>query len=143
MASDFINISVDVEEAQEALSGTSKSLKSIQKNVLRVIAKGSLKAVKSALQSSNLDLSHTGELKSAYRYKIKKDGTQANIFPVGKNGKNIFSKAQALSFGRGANTKHGELIGRGFVQAGIRNAEGDHSKEVQEIINKELQKYWG
>jgi len=143
MASDFINISVDVENAQKALSGTYKSLKSIQKSVLRVVAKSSLNAVKSALRSSDLDLAHSGELKSAYRYKIKKDGSEANLFPVGKNGKNIFSKAQALSFGRGANTKHGSLIGRGFVQAGQANAESDHSKEIQALIEKELEKYWG
>ncbi len=41
-----------------------------------------MKAVKTALQSSDLDLnSGTGELKKAYTYRVKKDGSEANVYP--------------------------------------------------------------
>lgn len=155
----LVDVKVEIEEAQRALSGTSKSLKSIQKSVLRIAAQKTLKAVKTALQSSDLDLnSGTGELKKAYTYRVKKDGSEANVYPKALNAKRnkggainwatdaIFPKAMALSYGHSGPTKRAKswfIAPRNFVQAGDLYAEsGKYMDEVQKYIDKELDKYW-
>ena len=148
MANQIINASVDIEEVQQALAGTSKSLNSIQKSVLRIAAKGTAKRIKAAINTSDLQ-KRTGELLKAYVYKVKKDGSQANVFPKALTGKDrtILPKAMTLSYGHDGPTKRAKswyIAPRGFVQAGQQYAEsGSYMDDVQKMIDKELEKYWG
>ncbi len=149
MANDqLIRTQVDIEDVEKALAGTSKSLKSIRKSVLRIAAKETAKRVKAAINTSDLQR-RTGELLKAYVYKVKKDGSAASVFPkaLSGNGNTIFPKAMTLSYGHDGPTKrasHWHIAPRGFVQAGQQYAEsGAYMEEVQKMVNKELEKYWG
>lgn len=144
----IIETQVDIAEVEKALSQTNKSLKSIRKGVLRIAAKETSKKVKAALNTSDLHR-RTGELAKAYVYKVKKDGSEANVFPkalVGKD-KTIFPKAMTLSYGHDGPTKRAaswHIAPRGFVQSGQQYAEsGAYMTEVQKMVDKELEKYWG
>lgn len=144
----LIATEVDVSAVQEALSETSKSLKSIQRSTLRVVARATAKTVRAAIISSDLHV-RTGELRKAYTYKLKKDGTEANVYPraVSSRGeRTIFPKAMTLSYGHEGPTKRARnwrIVPRGFVQRGQQYAEnGDYMDEVQKLIDKELDKYW-
>ena len=138
---------VDVSAVQEALSETTKSLKAIQRDTLRVVAKATAKTVRSAIISSDLHV-RTGELRKAYTYKLKRDGTEANVFPRALTSKDrtIFPKAMTLSYGHEGPTKRAKnwrIVPRGFVQRGQQYAEsGSYMDEVQKLIDKELDKYW-
>ena len=138
---------VDVSAVQDALSETSKSLKAIQRDTLRVVAKATAKTVRSAIISSDLHV-RTGELRKAYTYKLKKDGTEANVFPRALTSKDrtIFPKAMTLSYGHEGPTKRAKnwrIVPRGFVQRGQQYADsGSYMDEVQKLIDKELDKYW-
>ncbi len=140
-------IKSDVSEVENALSGTKKSLKSIKRQVLAVISKDTVKAIKTALRSSGLNLKDgTGELLKAYRYKIRKNGSEANVFPKALNADSyIFPKAQTLSYGHTGATvraKEWNVKPRGFVQEGQQKAKGTHTDEIEKIIQKELDRYW-
>lgn len=138
---------VDVSAVQEALSETSKSLKSIQRSTLRVVASATAKTVRAAIISSDLHV-RTGELRKAYTYKLKRDGTEANVYPraLTSGDRTIFPKAMTLSYGHQGPTKrfrNWRIAPRGFVQRGQQYAEnGDYMDEVQKLIDKELEKYW-
>lgn len=143
----LLNIQTDISEVQEALSGTSKSLKSIQKATLRIAAKGTANTVKAAIRTSDLH-KRTGELQKAYTYKVKKSGNEAVVFPKALTVKDrtIFPKAMTLSYGHSGATKRAKawfIAPRNFVQAGERYAEnGSYMDDVQKYIDKELEKYW-
>ena len=83
-----------------------------------------------------------------YTYKLKKDGTEANVFPRALTSKDrtIFPKAMTLSYGHEGPTKRAKnwrIVPRGFVQRGQQYAEsGSYMDEVQKLIDKELDKYW-
>ena len=138
---------VDVSAVQEALSETSKSLKSIQRSTLRVVASATAKTVRAAIISSDLHV-RTGELRKAYTYKLKRDGSEANVYPraLTSGDRTIFPKAMTLSYGHQGPTKRARnwrIVPRGFVQRGQQYAEnGDYMDEVQKLIDKELDKYW-
>lgn len=138
---------VDVSAVQEALSETSKSLKSIQRSTLRVVASATAKTVRAAIISSDLHV-RTGELRKAYTYKLKRDGSEANVYPraLTSGDRTIFPKAMTLSYGHQGPTKrfrNWRIAPRGFVQRGQQYAEnGDYMDEVQKLIDKELEKYW-
>lgn len=138
---------VDVSAVQEALSETSKSLKSIQRSTLRVVASATAKTVRAAIISSDLHV-RTGELRKAYTYKLKRDGSEANVYPraLTNGDRTIFPKAMTLSYGHQGPTKRARnwrIVPRGFVQRGQQYAEnGDYMDEVQKLIDKELEKYW-
>ena len=144
----MIQTQVDIEEVEKALAGTSKSLKAIRKSVLRIAAKETAKRVKAAISASDLHR-RTGELLKAYVYKVKKDGSEANVFPkaLTGNGRTIFPKAMTLSYGHDGPTKRAaswHIAPRGFVQSGQQYAEsGAYMTEVQKMVDKELEKYWG
>lgn len=148
MANQIISASVDIKEVQEALAGTSKSFPAIQKSVLRIAAKGTAKRIKAAINTSDLQ-KRTGELLKAYVYKVKKDGSEANVFPKALKAKDrtIFPKAMTLSYGHDGPTKRAKgwhIAPRGFVQAGQQYAEsGAYMGDVQKMVDKELEKYWG
>lgn len=138
---------VDVSAVQEALSETSKSLKSIQRSTLRVVASATAKTVRAAIISSDLHV-RTGELRKAYTYKLKRDGSEANVYPraLTNGDRTIFPKAMTLSYGHQGPTKRARnwrIVPRGFVQRGQQYAEnGGYMDEVQKLIDKELEKYW-
>ena len=138
---------IDVTEVQEALSETTKSLKSIQRSTLRVVARATAKTVRAAIISSDLHV-RTGELRKAYTYKLKRDGSEANVYPraLTNGDRTIFPKAMTLSYGHQGPTKrfrNWRIAPRGFVQRGQQYAEnGDYMDEVQKLIDKELEKYW-
>lgn len=144
----LIQTQVDIEEVEKALAGTSKSLKAIRKSVLRIAAKETAKRVKAAISASDLHRC-TGELAKAYVYKVKRDGSEANVFPKALTGKDktIFPKAMTLSYGHDGPTKRAafwHIAPRGFVQSGQQYAEsGAYMTEVQKMVDKELEKYWG
>ena len=147
MANNTFSISADIYDVQEALSKTSKNLKSISRKTLQVIAKGTAKRIKAVINASDLQ-DRTGELKKAFVYKIKKNGEEANVFPKALNGnRNIFPKVMTLSYGHEGPTKRASsytIKPRGFVQAGDLYVErGDYQPEIQKLIDKELEKYWG
>ena len=138
---------VDVSAVQDALSETSKSLKAIQRDTLRVVARATAKTVRAAIISSDLHV-RTGELRKAYTYKLKRDGSEANVYPraLTNGDRTIFPKAMTLSYGHQGPTKRARnwrIVPRGFVQRGQQYAEnGDYMDEVQALIDKELEKYW-
>ena len=138
---------VDVSAVQDALSETSKSLKAIQRDTLRVVARATAKTVRAAIISSDLHV-RTGELRKAYTYKLKRDGSEANVYPraLTNGDRTIFPKAMTLSYGHQGPTKrfrNWRIAPRGFVQRGQQYAEnGDYMDEVQKLIDKELEKYW-
>jgi hypothetical protein len=145
--SQILATEVDVSAVQDALSETSKSLKSIQRSTLRVVARATAKTVRAAIITSDLHV-RTGELRKAYTYKLKRDGTEANIYPraLTSGDRTIFPKAMTLSYGHNGPTKrfrNWRIAPRGFVQRGQQYAEnGDYMDEVQKLIDKELEKYW-
>ena len=138
---------VDVSAVQDALSETSKSLKAIQRDTLRVVARATAKTVRAAIISSDLHV-RTGELRKAYTYKLKRDGSEANVYPraLTNGDRTIFPKAMTLSYGHQGPTKRARnwrIVPRGFVQRGQQYAEnGDYMDGVQKLIDKELNKYW-
>ena len=145
--SQILATEVDVSAVQDALSETSKSLKSIQRSTLRVVARATAKTVRAAIITSDLHV-RTGELRKAYTYKLKRDGTEANVYPraLTSGDRTIFPKAMTLSYGHNGPTKrfrNWRIAPRGFVQAGQQYAEnGNYMNEVQKLIDKELEKYW-
>ena len=145
--SQILATEVDVSAVQDALSETSKSLKSIQRSTLRIVARATAKTVRAAIISSDLHV-RTGELRKAYTYKLKRDGSEANVYPraLTNGDRTIFPKAMTLSYGHQGPTKrfrNWRIAPRGFVQRGQQYAEnGDYMDEVQKLIDKELDKYW-
>ena len=145
--SQILATEVDVSAVQDALSETSKSLKSIQRSTLRIVARATAKTVRAAIITSDLHV-RTGELRKAYTYKLKRDGTEANVYPraLTNGDRTIFPKAMTLSYGHNGPTKrfrNWRIAPRGFVQRGQQYAEnGDYMDEVQKLIDKELEKYW-
>lgn len=145
--SQILATEVDVSAVQDALSETSKSLKSIQRSTLRIVARATAKTVRAAIISSDLHV-RTGELRKAYTYKLKRDGTEANVYPraLTSGDRTIFPKAMTLSYGHNGPTKrfrNWRIAPRGFVQRGQQYAEnGGYMDEVQKLIDKELEKYW-
>jgi hypothetical protein len=145
--SQILATEVDVSAVQDALSETSKSLKAIQRSTLRVVARATAKTVRAAIISSDLHV-RTGELRKAYTYKLKREGSEANVYPraLTNGDRTIFPKAMTLSYGHQGPTKrfrNWRIAPRGFVQRGQQYAEnGDYMDEVQKLIDKELNKYW-
>jgi hypothetical protein len=133
----MIVIKADIEEAQNALMGTRKSLSSIQKKILQIVARETLKAVKSAIRSTTQK--RTGELLKAYTYKIRKDDSAVNITPNPKLGPHIFPKVYTLNYG----LKGTSRTPRFFVQEGENFASSSsYMPEVEKMANKELDKFW-
>lgn len=139
----FISIEADLEQTQKALEKTSKSISSISLSTLRVVAKEGVKVIKATIQSSGLQR-RTGELLKCYGYKKSKRGAGIVIYPKALNGEaSIFPKVMALSYGSDKRPNR-HLKAFGFVQAGQKAIEnGNYKTQLEEMINKELQKYWG
>ena len=137
----MITIEADVQKAQDALAGTSKSLAAIERKTLSIVASGIVKAVKGGIRET-LN-SRTGELLKAFRCKVHKNGV-ANVYPNGESGSAIFPKAYVLNYGYSGPTKRAINKPHGFIQYGELYAEsGAYMQDVRKMIDKELQKYWG
>lgn len=137
----FISVQADVLQVQNALAGTSKSIKAISKKTLSIIAKGTVKAIKGSIKT-NLK-KHTGELLSCYRYKVKQDASKANVYPNGKSGASIFPKAYVLNYGYHGETPRAWNKAHNFVQSGEAYANnGNYMPEVEKMVNTELAKFW-
>lgn len=143
----MVSIKADVDEVQEALKGTAKSMKSIRKQALGIVGRVTAKATRQAITATTTR--RTGELAKAYGYKVAKDGSTVTVWPKDKairaNNHLVLAKASVLSYGYDAGEKKGpHVAARGFVQAGRDVAErGGWEPEMQKMIEKELKKYWG
>lgn len=137
----MITVTTDIEKAKKALEGTSKSLASIQRKTLSIIARGAVKAINEGIRET-LE-KRTGEFLKAFRYKVRKDGI-ANVYPGGESGSPNFPKAYVLNYGYSGPTKRAINRPHGFIQrAEIYGESGAYMPEVEKMIEKELQKYWG
>ena len=137
----MITIEADVQKAQDALAGTSKSLAAIERKTLSIVASGTVKAVKGGIRET-LN-SRTGELLKAFRYKVHKNGV-ANVYPNGESGSAIFPKAYVLNYGYTGPTKRAINKPHSFIQVGeLYAASGSYMQDVRKMIDKELEKYWG
>lgn len=139
----FISIKTDIDETQKALEKTAKSASSISLSALRIVAKDGVKVIKAAIKSSGLK-KRSGELLKCYGYRKSKKGNSIVIYPKALNGESsIFPKVMALSYGTDKRQNR-KLKAFGFVQAGQKAIENKNYKsQIEEMIAKELQKYWG
>lgn len=143
----MVSVKADIDGVQKALAGTSKGMKSIQKQALGVIGRGTSKVIRKAVQATTAR--RTGELRKAYGYKVKKDGSSVTVWPtdraVKENNHLVLAKVSVLSYGYDAGPRKGPHVrARNFVQAGKAWAEGGgYEADLQKIVDKELKKYWG
>ncbi len=148
MPSTLLVVKADVEGVQKALAGTAKGMRSIQRQVLGAMGRGTAKVVRQAI--SRTTARRSGALRKAFGYKVKKDGSSVTVWPtdkaVKKNNHLVLAKASVLSYGydAGPGKKGPHVMARNFVQAGWDYAErGGYEAELQKIVDKELKKYWG
>lgn len=141
-----ISIEADVSDVIEALSGTSKGLTSIKRQTVGIVARGTVKVIKSFINSNAGKI--TGELAKAYRYKVHKDGSQANVFPKAiQSGNKIVPKVVVQSYGHSGPTKkdkNWDIKAVGFIQAGKAWVDsGSYMSDVEKMVDTQLEKYWG
>lgn len=135
----FISVEADVQGAQKALEGTKKSLKSVQIGVLRIVARGTAKAIRTGIRTSGIKR-RTGELLKCYHSKVRKDGSEVNIFPKQENGSRYFPKVYVLNYGLpGTRRRPHSFIEKGEIYA----ASNVYQEEINKFVQKELTKYWG
>lgn len=143
---EILSIEAEIDQVEQALSGTSKSFETIRRQAVGIIAKGAVTKIKAVIQSTTAKRS--GELIKAYRYKVRRDGSQANVFPKALNSDStIFPKAMTLSYGHDGKTKRAanwHIKALGFVQSGKAWVDsGAYMPELENMVDKELNKYWG
>lgn len=139
-----LEVTADVSEVQEALSGTTKSLKSIARQTVGIISRTTVKQIKAVIKDGTHK--RTGELLKAYRYKVHKDGT-ANIYPRAINsGNKIWPKCSVQSYGHSGPTKRARsftIKAVKFVEAGNKWIQDQkYIPEINKMIDKTLDKYW-
>lgn len=155
----MVSIQIDTKEVQNALAGTSKSIDSIDKQVLRAVARDVTKKENQEFNSANFK---HGKVLLAHRYEYN----MKSVFKAGKvkdKMVSIYAKKSdanrtnditvpilvALSYGatyteKGKGGYTHTIAPRGFIQNAEQYAEkNDFSTEAQKIVDKELQKYWG
>lgn len=143
---EILSIEAEIDQVEQALSGTSKSFETIRRQAVGIIAKGAVTKIKAVIQTTTVKRS--GELLKAYRYKVRRDGSQANVFPKALNSDStIFPKAMTLSYGHDGKTKRAanwHIKALGFVQSGKAWVDsGAYMPELENMVDKELNKYWG
>lgn len=146
--SKWIVVDADIAEVQQALAHTAKSMTSIQRQALGIIARSGVKTIRQAIRQSIENRSRsTGELQKSYAYRIKKDGSEANLYPRGMSGAKIFPKAYVQNYGYSGPTSRAEnwnIKPKGFVEKTESFLEsGDFSAELDKMVEKVLSKYWG
>lgn len=146
--SNWIVVEAQVDEVQRALSGTSKSMRSIQKQALGIIARKGVKLVRKHIRETIRDRGRsTGTLAKSYGFRVKKDGSQANIYPRGEAGSAVFPKAFVNNWGYSGGTKRAKdwsFAPKGFVQRTEAELSQDSfDTELGAMVDKVLRKYWG
>lgn len=146
--SSWIVVEAQVDEVQKALSGTSKSMGSIQKQALGIMARKGVKLMRKHIRETIRDRSRsTGTLAKSYGFRVKRDGSQANIYPRGTAGSSIFPKAFVNSWGHEGATKRARewsFAPKGFVQRTEAELSQDSfDTELGAMVDKVLRKYWG
>lgn len=132
----MITIESDIEQTQKALSYTSKSLKSIENKVLRIINKGTIKAIKSEIRMTTTR--QTGQLLNKSYVQYVKNGVGKVLLNYKIDRKNLFPKVYTLNYGTKGHKP------RSFVQKGMQYVEnGNYKNDIENMIQKELDKYWG
>lgn len=134
-----ISIEADVSAVKSALAGTKRGMRSAARAMIRVVARGTVKAIKSGIRATTKR--RTGELLKAYGYRTWKRGEGATVRPRGANGSRIFPKVFSLNYGR----KNDRLAPRHFVQRGNEWASNpaNWDGEAEAIVRREIAKYWG
>lgn len=170
MAAYFFNIEANVDEVQNALKGTARSIATIQKMSLRTVASGAAKVINKKLKSvihgdGKIKGIYPYKMSSAYRGKIKKgDPDEATIYPKGiPGGTLIIPVITTLNYGATINVsrrhkymkfqnRQGEwkscksvrIPGRHFIESGEKYLESDaYMNDLSKLVDKELKKYWG
>lgn len=143
---EILSIEAEINQVEQALAGTSKSFETIRRQAVGIIAKGAVTKIKAVIQTTTVKRS--GELLKAYRYKVRRDGSQANVFPKALNSDStIFPKAMTLSYGHDGKTKRAanwHIKALGFVQSGKSWVDsGAYMPDLENMVDKELNKYWG
>lgn len=143
---EILSIEAEINQVEQALAGTSKSFETIRRQAVGIIAKGAVTKIKAVIQTTTVKRS--GELLKAYRYKVRRDGSQANVFPKALNSDStIFPKAMTLSYGHDGKTKRAanwHIKALGFVQSGKAWVDsGAYMPDLENMVDKELNKYWG
>lgn len=146
--SNWIVVEAEVAEVQKALEGTSKSLTSIQKQALGIIARQGVKTIRQKIRQTIEHKSRsTGELQKAYAFRVKKDASEANIFPKGVAGSKIFPKAYVQNYGYSgptARAKEWNVKPKGFIEQTENFLDtSNFEEELGKMIDKVLSKYWG
>lgn len=144
----WIVVDAEVEAVQKALAGTAKNFTSIQKQALGIIARQGVKTVRQKIKDS---IEHkdraTRELQKAYAFRVKKDGSEANIYPKGAGGSRIFPKAFIQNYGYSGSTARAanwNIKPKGFIEQTENILEtANFDSELQKMVDKTLAKYWG
>lgn len=145
--SNWIVVEAEIEAVQNALASTSKSFSSIQKQSLGIIARNAVAKIRQEIKSGIKDKIHsTGELQKSYGFRVKKDGSEANIYPRGLSGSKIFPKAFIQNYGHSGPTSKAdnwEVKPKGFIEK-TENAIENNSFEsdLQKMVDKIFSKYW-
>lgn len=146
--SSWIVAEAEVSAVVEALKGTSRSLTSIQKQALGIIARKGVQEIRKDIKAKIKDRARsTGELAKAYGFRVKRDGSEANIYPRGASGSRIFPKAMVQNAGHeGPTARAGSwtVAPKAFVSHTENFLENrDFSEELSKMADKALKKYWG
>lgn len=147
MKGNWIVVEAEVDEVVKALSETSKSLMSIKKQSVGIIARYGVKFIRKRIRETLLNKKQsTRELQKSYSFRVKKDGSEANIYPKGVSGSRIFPKAYVNNYGYEGATKRSKnwsFAPKAFVQDTENLLEKrEFDTELQKMIDKTLAKYW-
>lgn len=145
--SQWIVVDAEIEEVQRALAETSKSFTSIQKQALGIIARQGVKTVRMNIRKTIKNRSRsTGELQKAYSFRVKKDGSEVNIYPKGIAGSKVFPKAYVQNYGYSGSTaraKEWNIMPKGFIESTENFLDSNNFQpELDKMVNKVLAKYW-
>lgn len=147
MKGNWIVVEAEVDEVVKALSETSKSFTSIKKQSVGIIARYGVKFIRKRIRETLLNKKQsTRELQKSYSFRVKKDGSEANIYPKGVSGSRIFPKAYVNNYGYEGATKRSKnwrFAPKAFVQDTENLLEKrEFDTELQKMIDKTLAKYW-
>ncbi len=148
MADGWITVEAEVGEVVRALEGTSHSLTAIQRQALGIIARRGVRKIRGEIRAGILDRRRsTGELARSYGFRVRRDGSEANIYPRGAAGSGIFPKAFVNNYGYdGATARAGRwsVAPKNFVgrtEDFLRNTNFDG--DLEKMVDRALEKYWG
>lgn len=144
----WITAEAEVDAVVEALKGTSRSLTSIQKQALGIIARKGAQEIRKDIKSKIKDRTRSkGGLAKSYGFRVKRDGSEANIYPRGASGSDIFPKAMVQNAGHEgptARARSWKVAPKAFVDHTENFLESkDFSAELSKMADKALKKYWG